>query len=306
MSIKTVPTFIMMCGIPGSGKSEKAEELAKEYNATIFASDKIREELTGNENNQTNNDEVFKELHSRIKKSLLQGKNCIYDATNIHYKLRMRFLQYINYICCRKYCVVVATPYKECIRRNIERNRVVPEEVIEKMYRNFDIPYWYEGWDNIWIEYSDGSKDSLGQPEDWIDAVSKFNQENHNHKLSLGFHCLYTYRCVNELFNKVSDELSQSAMIHDNGKCFTKLYKPDVQIKEAHYYNHENVGSYDSLFYDIPADHLSVAALVRWHMQPYSWENNENDKSHEKYKKLWGEDFYEEIMLLHNADILAH
>lgn len=306
MSIKSIPTFIMMCGIPGSGKSEKAEELAKEYDAEIFASDKIRAELTGNENNQLNNEEVFKELHSRIKKSLLQGKNCIYDATNIHYKLRMRFLQYINYIYCNKYCVVVATPFKECIKRNIERNRVVPEEVIEKMYRNFDIPYWYEGWDNIWIEYSDDSKDSLGQPKDWLAVVSKFNQENHNHKLSLGTHCLHTYYCVNELVNMVNEELSLSAMIHDNGKCFTKSYKSDVQVKEAHYYNHENVGSYDSLFYDIPADHLSVAALVRWHMQPYSWEKNENYKLHEKYLKLWGRVFYAEIMLLHQADVMAH
>ena len=65
-----VPKFIMMVGLPASGKSTYALELADTYNANIHASDSISEELSGDINNQDINDIVFKTLHNRIKKDL--------------------------------------------------------------------------------------------------------------------------------------------------------------------------------------------------------------------------------------------
>ena len=76
--------------------------------------------------------------------------------------------------------------------------------------------------------------------------------------------------------------------------------------EQAHYYNHETVGSYDSLFYEMPCYKLYVATLIRWHMQPYFWERDNNEKMHEKYKKLWGENLYQDLMILHQADKEAH
>ena len=34
------------------------------------------------------------------------------------------------------------------------RNGKVPRNVIEKMYRHFDPPYYYEGWDKIEVYYA--------------------------------------------------------------------------------------------------------------------------------------------------------
>lgn len=64
------PYFVMMVGLPGSGKSTYAKELADEMRAVICSSDAIREELRGDENSQDKNEEVFKILHSRIKECL--------------------------------------------------------------------------------------------------------------------------------------------------------------------------------------------------------------------------------------------
>ena len=44
------PTFLMLIGLPASGKSYKAQELSKEYNATIYGSDALREEMFGDVN----------------------------------------------------------------------------------------------------------------------------------------------------------------------------------------------------------------------------------------------------------------
>ena len=137
------PKIFVMVGLPGSGKSYKAKELVEQYDANIHSSDAIREELTGDINNQDINDLVFKTLHNRIKEDLRNGKNCIYDACNISYKRRMAFLQELKNIPCEKYCVLMVTPYEECLNNNNNRDRVVPNGVIERMYRTFDIPWYY-------------------------------------------------------------------------------------------------------------------------------------------------------------------
>ena len=58
--------FIMLVGLPASGKSTYAERL-KEKGYHIHSSDKIREELTGDVNSQDKNIDVFAELHKRVK-----------------------------------------------------------------------------------------------------------------------------------------------------------------------------------------------------------------------------------------------
>ena len=39
------PVMTMMVGLVGSGKSHYANKLAEETNATVFSSDKLREEM---------------------------------------------------------------------------------------------------------------------------------------------------------------------------------------------------------------------------------------------------------------------
>ena len=97
-------------------------------------------------------------------------------------------------------------------------------------------------------------------------------------------------------------------MLHDEGKCFTQIFKNSKGeiTEQAHYYNHEHCSAYDSLFYEMPCYTLYVATLIRWHMQPYFWEKDNHEKLHNKYKTLWGENLYNDIMLLHKADKEAH
>jgi len=49
-------------------------------------------------------------------------------------------------------------------------------------------------------------------------------------------------------------------------------------------------------------DILKTCTYIQWHMQPFF---NEKQKTKDKYKNLWGEEFYDNIMLLHEADKLA-
>lgn len=305
-----VPTFVMMCGLVGSGKTVKAQELAKQYDATVFSSDSLREELFGDVNEQSRNQELFTELHKRIKDCLRKGKSAIYDATNIDYKKRMSFLAELKKIPCEKICVLMATPYEECLKRNAERERKVPEYVIERMYRSIDVPWYYEGWDDIQVEYGE-YENYFGWVWDWVGKADDYDQKNSHHTLTLGEHCRQTMHNVDKLCGEYQPimltELRYAALLHDEGKIFTQTFKnaKGEATEEAHYYSHEHCSSYDSLFYEVPCNNLYVATLIRWHMAPYmAWRQSEKAKQRDKL--LLGEELFNNIYLLHQADKEAH
>lgn len=300
------PIFTMMCGLPGSGKSYFTSELSKTNGSIVYSSDKIREELYGDENSQDNNEEVFKVLHKRIKDSLRNGNSVIYDATNINSKRRRAFVFEMKNINCWKVCAIVATPYEECIENNNNRDRTVPEEVIRRMYMNWNTPYWFEGWDNIIIKFNSQYISLKKTPSDFINNAYHFNQENPHHTMTLGEHC-------ESVASKLYDStLIFAGMLHDCGKPFTKTFTncKGEKTEIAHYYNHQNVGAYKSLFYEYPPtfDPIEVSILVNLHMQPYFWEKDKENgnKTKVKFKKLWGEDLFNNVMKLHEADVNAH
>lgn len=299
------PSLICLVGLPASGKSTYAIQLAeRRSNTVICSSDGIRKELCGDESSQDKNKEVFELLHKRIKQYLKDGTDVIYDATNINSKRRRAFLSELKNIPCVKVCVVIATPFEECCKRNALRDRVVPYEVIERMYKNWNTPYWFEGWDGISI-----NSRSLGRNNsvhDWIKNHMNFNQDNPHHTLSLGGHCAK----VGEI---LEDDalLHYAGLLHDCGKPFTKSFinSKGEETNVAHYYEHHCTGAYDSLFFEYPTDinKLDISILINLHMIPYFWERDINgEKTRLKYKKLWGEELYNNVMKVHDADKVAH
>ena len=58
-----------------------------------------------------------------------------------------------------KESIIVATQYEKCLEQNKNRERKVPEEVIDRMYKSFQVPTFTEGWDLIDIEYNYNKED---------------------------------------------------------------------------------------------------------------------------------------------------
>jgi predicted kinase len=99
-------------------------------------------------------------------------------------------LNELKNILCVKICVLVETPYHECLTRNYARDRIVPINVIEKMYKSWKTSYYFEGWDSI---YEVNTKNGiLNNPGRWIESVMGFEQHNHHHTMTLGEHCIAT------------------------------------------------------------------------------------------------------------------
>ena len=297
--------LFLMIGLPASGKSTLAEQIAKSEDAEIVSSDNIRKELYGDENIQGDNNKVFRILQERIINGLKNNRNMIYDATNISYKTRMAFLQRLNKLEVKKIAVMVATPYEDCLIRNAQRERKVPEEVIKRMYYNFYVPQYFEGFNDIQIIHNEFL------PIKWDELLEKMDisQDNPHHSLSILEHCKKTQ----ELLNK--EELrwytKDVGLLHDIGKLETKTFinSKGETTDTAHYYNHEKVGAYisclniDGLWQMGVVDTIERAKLIQWHMLPWT---KMSEKTEQKYKKLLGENFWNDLMILHKADEEAH
>ena len=79
----------LFVGPPGCGKSYIAEMFRKD-GWKIFSSDYYRFLVSGDENNQACTQEAFTRLYKDMRESLINGENCILDATNINIKDRAR------------------------------------------------------------------------------------------------------------------------------------------------------------------------------------------------------------------------
>ncbi len=294
----------MMIGLPASGKSTIAKELSKSEEAIIVSSDEIRKGF-GDINDQSQNEKVFEEVEKRIKEGLLNG-NVIYDATNINYKKRRAFLQKLNKMEVKKIAILVATPYEECLQRNAQRERKVPEEVIKRMYFNFYIPQYYEGFDDIQIRYNSGY---IFDFEDLKDMP----QDNPHHTLTVLQHCRKVQDILYEMCIGSNSSLNRAGLLHDIGKFKTKIFSnmKGETTDIAHFYNHEKVSAYDSLFnFTIKEwyacwkidEVLDTLNLIQWHMLLHF---NLSEKTIAKYKNMLGEDTWRGLEILHKADCEA-
>lgn len=311
-----VPTLYMLCGLPGSTKSSWAEAKKEKLDFVIHSSDEIRTQL-GNVNDQSQNELVFTTLHKRIKEDLKAGKNVCYDATNLKRKNRLHFLRQLSSNPCKKICILLATPLEVCKENNSGRERKVPETVIDRMIRSFEVPCPQEGWDDIQIIWWNFTKEGLQfdfrkDLEEW----KKISHDNPHHKLSIGEHMTKAGDLMRE--NTFDMILQMAAYMHDCGKPDTKQFLDSKGngSSVAHYYQHHLYGSYLSLFYLkeiakegqitlIDNEILYISLLIGLHMNPFlKWENSEI--SEEKDKKFFGEKVYMDVKKLHNIDVAAH
>lgn len=141
--------LIVMCGLPVSGKSTYSEWLASNANFYRVCPDLIRKDLYGDENVQGDGKKVFSIAHYQMATIGNLGGNVVFDATNISCKNRKNLIKemrpYFDVIICKWF----SAPWKLCDKRNMERERHVPYEVMERMALNFKEPTMDEGWDYI-------------------------------------------------------------------------------------------------------------------------------------------------------------
>lgn len=295
------PRLFFLVGLSGSGKSTFSKSITEQVKPIeIFSSDKIREELYGDESVQGKPQKVFNILYKRIFSALKNGKNCIYDATNLKQKDRLHFLLQLEQqkIDCEKICYVMCVPFETCIERDSKRERTVGEGVIMKQMKSFEMPARNEGWD--WIISYVGRHPNLYS----IEKYYQMEDQPHDtpfHKETIKQH----FKLVEMRAAYKKEAIRLAARYHDLGKFFTKEFKNGV----AHYYSHEKVSAYlwlTSKEFDDMASNgaeekataIEVLYLIQCHMLPFF----SGVKNEEKIKRYFP-DSRKDLMELHYCDI---
>lgn len=313
--------LIILCGLPGSGKSQYAVNYKAVDDAictdftVIHSSDAIREELFGDAGSQEDNGRVFELMHKRVKEDLKAGKTVIYDATNITRKARRGAINLAGDNDTIECHIVWADPV-ECRRRDSLRERKVGYAVIEKMLRRWQSPWIDEGFDEVKLILNQNDFDQVKYVARMTSNMH-IPHDNPHHTLGVWEHCMQAYenvaqllRAENQMSKLTEDVILSAAFWHDIGKPWTKGYKTDketgkVDYSIAHYYDHHCVGGYLSygLFLNnllVPHcmwDVCFISYLITNHMEPFF---------DSKYYRQLDPRLKHYIDLLHEADISAH
>lgn len=292
-------TIEMMVGLPGSGKSTYCQT----RDGIWISSDNVREELYGDCAVQENPGKVFARMWKKLCEAVESGSGVVfYDATNIAVKRRIAFCEDLK----KKYgdtvklvARVFYTPIEDCIARVESREKnPLRAEVVERFLRQWQTPYYWEGWNKIIIEgeNADNQRYIDGIFALW-DEAKLFDQKNPHHSHSLAEHMSVAGEIVDKYIfdNGFETVIKHSAYVslathwHDIGKLRTQTFREDGV---AHYYGHESYGGYLLL----PSG-LYVSALVCHHMDLYN---------PPKYMKKMDADFMRALEIIHMADKGAH
>lgn len=156
------PKFIMLVGVPGSGKSTWTlnfmSGMARLADSTEgwavlssdnYIADKAAEE--GKTYDEVFDDyikESFTQMNLDLKKAVADKKNIIWDQTNLSAKTRSGKLRNIpkHY---EKIAIVFPTPADIDVRLKSRPGKTIPKHIVESMAKSFEMPTVEEGFDIV-------------------------------------------------------------------------------------------------------------------------------------------------------------
>jgi predicted kinase len=141
-------TIILLCGIPGSGKSTFVMDYKKK-GFTILCPDVYRLVITGQEYYSPAEDIVWAHVKTTARTLLVSDQNVIIDATMLTKRSREEWIRIGDEFEAQKEVITFVTKEEICRERNMNRSRIVPDGVLAGQIHKFCVPSIVEGFDKI-------------------------------------------------------------------------------------------------------------------------------------------------------------
>jgi predicted kinase len=142
----------MAIGLPGSGKTTLLAPFAERLGFAYVNRDDIREEIFGDPREQSRNKEVWEEANRRTALALGEGRSVVLDSTFLESWKRRDMIEFLRAAGASQVIGLVAdAPHETVLERNRSRDRVVPDEVMERMRATLaaEPPALEEGFDAL-------------------------------------------------------------------------------------------------------------------------------------------------------------
>ncbi len=139
---------MLAIGLPGSGKST----WFKRRGVTPLSSDLLRTVLFDDITEQRYQHLVFSTLRSILRARMIARMPWNYlDATNLNPKERRHWIQMAREFGYEVHAVFFDVPLEVCLDRNRRRQRVVPEDVMQRLASKLRPPKFDEGFSKITV-----------------------------------------------------------------------------------------------------------------------------------------------------------
>ncbi len=171
--------LIILVGLPASGKSTFAFKLKEELElkfhnkVKVIDPDIIREKVFPNSFDFKNEPQIREKNILSVRKHLNKGYIVISDDLNYYSSMRHDLKLIADSLNIKFYIIHISTPLRLCVKRNEERGKPIPNEVIENIYNKFDNFDKYK-WDTPYETYD------INQTRDTVQFI-----ENLTDKLAL-------------------------------------------------------------------------------------------------------------------------
>lgn len=130
--------LLVLIGLPSSGKSTLASKIVENLGYSEVSIDKFRRELGIQLGDFEQHSRLFEVVYKEIGRLLSDGKDVVYDATNIDSTYRSKLLDRMRGKTSGLVGIFLNTQYLICLQRNRQKEgqgAAVPEREMEIMNR---------------------------------------------------------------------------------------------------------------------------------------------------------------------------
>ena len=159
----------LMCGLSGVGKTTYAKQFAADNNLLYLGVDDFYAKVNGDECIHENSFEVWIEYFKAIHEAEVNDIDCIVDTNAITHCHREQFLEWFPTF--EHHLIFVQAGEELRYANNKKRRRVVPDNVMRKMYEDAELPEYDMG-------YKEDSEDFR-----WKSILYVKNIDNINHEV---------------------------------------------------------------------------------------------------------------------------
>ncbi len=134
--------LVVLSGVPGSGKSYFSKKLraTKGSHVYIISSDALRDAIMGNQQDLSNDTLMWKMYYELAKVYSADPDGLVVlDATHTSAKYRIESTKPIREYFDSATLVLFNRPYEVIKKQNLERDWSVPQDVLDKLYENFEM-----------------------------------------------------------------------------------------------------------------------------------------------------------------------